>query len=123
VTEAPKPSGGDVGGVTISDGVVVKIVLEALKGIEGVGALGGGSGGVLSSLMGDKGSSGISVDIREANVDIDISMAVLYGHNVPAVAEQCRSAAKEQVESLTGLTVRAVNVIVTDIDFPEDRPA
>ena len=123
MTEALKPSGGDTGGVTISDGVVVKIVHEALKEIEGVGALGGGSVGVLSSLMGDKGSGGVCVDIREGSVDIDVSMAVLYGHNVPAVAEQCRSAVKEQVESLTGLTVRAVNVLVTDIDFPEASPA
>jgi uncharacterized alkaline shock family protein YloU len=50
-------------------------------------------------------------------------MAVLYGANVPTVAEQCRVAVKEQVESITGLTVRAVNVLVTDIQFPEETPA
>ena len=49
-------------------------------------------------------------------------MAVLYGHNVPSVAEQCRRAVKEQVESLTGLVVRAVNVLVTDIDVPGGEP-
>ena len=119
MTEVPRPEKGDAGGVTIADGVVTKITLEALKGIEGVGALGGGSGGVLSSLIGDKATSGISVDVREGSVDIDISMAVLYGHNVPAVAEQCRTSVKEKVESLTGLTVRAVNVLVTDVQFPE----
>jgi uncharacterized alkaline shock family protein YloU len=123
VTDVPKPAAGDAGGVTISDSVVVKIVLEALKGIEGIGALGGGSVGVLSSLMGDKGSSGVCVDVRESSVDIDISMAVRYGHNVPAVAEECRVAVKEKVENLTGLTVRAVNVLVTDIDFAEEPPA
>jgi uncharacterized alkaline shock family protein YloU len=123
VTDAPKPPAGDAGGVTISDAAIVKIVLEALKGIEGVGALGGGSGGVLSSLMGDKGSSGIAVDVREGSVDIDVSMAVQYGHNLPSVAEACRAAVKEHVEDLTGLTVRAVNVLVVDIQFPEESPA
>lgn len=123
MTDVPKPAASDAGGVTISDGVVTKIVLEALKGIEGIAALGGGSGGVFSSLMGDKGSSGISVDVREGSVDIDISMAVLYGANVPTVAERCRIAVKEQVESITGLVVRAVNVLVTDIQFPEETPA
>lgn len=112
------PGPVDAGGVTISDGVVVKITLEALKGIEGIGALGGGSG-VFSSLMGDKAASGISVDLREGSVDIDISLSILYGHNVPTVAEGCRRAVKEKVEDLTGLKVRAVNVLVTDIQFPE----
>ena len=123
MTEVPEPAAGDIGGVTISDAAIVKIVLQSLKGIEGVGALGGGSGGVLSSLMGDKGSSGITVDVCEGSVDIDVSMAVQYGHNLPSVAEACRAAVKEQVESITGLTVRAVNVLVVDIEFPEEPTA
>lgn len=122
--DAPTPQGADAGGVTIADSVVVKIALEALKGIEGIGALGGGgAGGVLSSIMGDKSSSGVSVDVREGSVDIDISLSVLYGHNVPAVAEAVRTAVKDKVESLTGLAVRAVNVLVTDVQFPEETGA
>ncbi len=116
------PEPHDAGGVMISDEVVIKVALEALKGIEGIGTLGGGAGGVLSSIMHDKASSGISVDMREQSVDIDISMTVKYGFSVPTVAEQCRASVKEKVESTTGLTVRAVNVLVTDIDFPEETP-
>jgi uncharacterized alkaline shock family protein YloU len=123
VSEHVSPAAQDGGGVTIADGALIKIAAEALKGVDGIGALGGGSGGVLSSLMGDKGSSGISVDVREGSVDIDISMAVKYGAHVPTVAEESRVAVKERVESTTGLTVRAVNVLVTDIVFPEDTPA
>ena len=123
MTEPPRPEAKDDGGVTIADGVLVKIATEALKGVEGIAALGGGSGGVLSSLMGDKASSGISVDVREGSVDIDISMAVKYGAHVPTVAEASRVAVKEKVESTTGLTVRAVNVLVTDIVFAEEPPA
>ena len=73
--------------------------------------------------MGDKGSTGISVDVREDSVDIDISMTVQYGFNVPSVAEKSRAAVAEQVEKTTGLKVRAVNVLVTDIAFPEDTTA
>jgi uncharacterized alkaline shock family protein YloU len=122
VAEVPRAESGD-GGVTIADGVVIKVAVEALKGVEGIGALGGGSGGVLSSLMGDKGTSGISVDVREGSVDIDVSMAVKYGFHVPSVAEQSRAAVKEKVEATTGFAVRAVNVLVTDIVFPEENPA
>lgn len=122
MTEVPSPQASD-GGVTIADGVVTKVALQALKGIEGIAALGGGSVGVLSSLMGDKATTGISVDLREDSVDIDISMTVKYGFNVPSVAEKSRAAVAEQVESTTGLKVRAVNVLVTDIAFPEDTTA
>ncbi len=120
MTEPTRPQAQDDGGVTIADGVIVKIALEALKGVEGIAALGGGSGGVFSSLMGEKGSSGISVDVREGSVDVDISMAVKYGSHVPTVAEASRAAVKEQIERTTGLTVRAVNVLVTDIVFTEE---
>jgi uncharacterized alkaline shock family protein YloU len=115
---AEEASGGDV---RIADEVIVKLTLDALKGVEGIGSLHGGSG-VLSSIMGDKGSSGISVDLRESVVDIDISMSVTYGANVPSVAAACRAAVKEKVEATTGLEVRAVNVLVADIEFPEESP-
>jgi len=108
------PGSGDV---RIADEVIIKLALDALKDIDGIGSLHGGSG-VFSSLMGDKGSSGISVDVREGAVDIDISMTVVYGANVPTVATACREAVKSAVEGTTGLTVRSVNVYVTDIDFP-----
>lgn len=123
MTEPPRPEEQDNGGITIADSVLVKIAAEALKDIDGIAALGGGSGGVLSSLMGDKGTGGISVDVREGSVDIDISMAVKYGAHVPTVAEASRTAVKEKVEGTTGLKVRAVNVLVTDIVFAEEPPA
>lgn len=123
MTEPSRPQAQDDGGVTIADGVLVKVALEALKGVDGIAALGGGSGGVLSSLMGEKGSSGISVDVREGSVDIDISMAVKYGAHVPTVAEASRTAVKEKVEGTTGLAVRAVNVLVTDIVIEGETPA
>ena len=37
--------------------------------------------------------------------------------------EACRKAVTEQVEGTTGLKVRAVNVLVTDVVFPEEQAA
>jgi uncharacterized alkaline shock family protein YloU len=122
MSEAPKPDaapGG--GGVTISDSVVAKVAFKALSGIQGIHALGGTSARALAGLRGDKGTPGISVDLRDAGVDIDITMSIEFGASVPAVAEACRKAVSEQVEATTGLPVRAVNVLVTDVIFPEDQ--
>jgi uncharacterized alkaline shock family protein YloU len=118
-SDAPAPSSG----VTISDNVVAKVAYKAVTGIDGIHALGGGSSRALAGLRGDKGTPGVSVDLREGSVDIDITMSIVFGANVPTIAESCRKAVTEQVEGTTGLKVRAVNVLVTDVVFPEEQTA
>ncbi len=108
-------------GVTISDNVVAKLAFKAISGIEGIHSLGGGSSRALAGLRGDRGTPGISIDLHEDKVDIDITMSIVFGANVSQVAEACRSAVTEQIESTTGLKVRAVNVLVNDVVFPEDQ--
>ncbi len=115
------------GGVTIADNVVAKIAYTACREIDGVHALGGATSRALSSLAssvrgGESRTQGVSVDLRDDVVDIDVTLVVEYGANIPAVGEACRAAVKEKVEGVTGLTVRAVNIVVSDIDFAEDAP-
>lgn len=124
MADAAKPDpAADSGGVTISDSVVAKVAYKAITGISGIHALGGGSSRALSSLRGDKGTPGIVIDLRDDSVDIDITMSIDFGANVPTIAEACRQAVTEQVQGTTGLKVRAVNVLVTDIVFPEEQAA
>jgi len=124
MTDTPKTAApAAVSGVTISDNVVAKVAFKALSGVEGIHALGGGSSRALAGLRGDKGTPGISVDLREGSVDIDITMSIVFGSSVPTIAEACRKAVTEQVEGTTGLKVRAVNVLVTDVAFPEEQAA
>ncbi|MEZ5126194.1 MAG: Asp23/Gls24 family envelope stress response protein [Thermoleophilia bacterium] len=113
---------GSVSGISISDNVVAKVAYKAISGIEGIHALGGGSSRALAGLRGDKGTPGVSVDLHDDSVDVDITMSILFGANVPKIAEACRLAVTEQIESSTGLKVRAVNVLVNDVVFPEDAP-
>ncbi|HEY5388853.1 MAG TPA: Asp23/Gls24 family envelope stress response protein [Thermoleophilia bacterium] len=124
MTDTPKPEASEAAsGVTISDNVVAKVAFKTIAGIEGVHSLGGGSSRALAGLRGDKGTPGISVDLREGSVDIDITMSIVFGSSVPTIAEACRQAVTEQVEGTTGLKVRAVNVLVTDVVFPEEQTA
>jgi uncharacterized alkaline shock family protein YloU len=122
MTEAPRPDETAASsGVTVSDHVVAKIAHRACSGVEGVHALGGGTARALAGLRGDKETTGVAVDVREGSVDVDISVSIVFGSSVPAIAEACRAAVKEQVEATTGLAVRAVNVLVTDVVFPEEQ--
>ena len=119
--EGPKPE-AEVGssGVTIADSVMAKVAYTACRDIEGVHALGGATSRALSSLRGGENrTQGVSIDLREDGVDLDLTLVVTYGVNIPKVADACRAAVKEQVEGSTGLTVRSINVVVSDIYFPE----
>jgi uncharacterized alkaline shock family protein YloU len=113
------PAGG--GAVTINDSVVAKVAFKAIGGIEGIHALGGTSARALAGLRGDKGTPGISVDLRDGSVDIDVTMSITFGFNVPTIAEAVRKAVADQVTATTGLPVRAVNVMITDVVFPEEQ--
>jgi uncharacterized alkaline shock family protein YloU len=122
MTDSTNPDvSASTSGVTISDNVVAKVAYKAVSGIEGIHALGGGSSRALAGLRGDKGTPGVSVDLHEDSVDVDITLSIVFGANVPKIAEACRVAVSEQVENTTGLKVRAVNVMVNDVVFPEEQ--
>lgn len=108
------------GSVTISDNVVAKVAHNACREIEGVHALGGAASRALSSLRGESRTQGVSVDIVDDTVDVDVTLVVTYGANMTKVAELCRGAVRTQVEGITGLKVRAVNILVSDVHFPDD---
>jgi len=119
--QPPKDLGSVNPSVTISDNVIAKVAHNAIREIAGVHALGGAASRALSSLRGESRTQGVSVDIHEGVVDIDITMVATYGFNISEVADKCRAAVRSQVEQTTGLKVREVNVVVADVFFPEDE--
>lgn len=122
MADAQNPeNGAGNGSVTVSDSVVAKVAHNACREIEGVHALGGAASRALSSLRGESRTQGVSVDIIEETVDIDLTIVATYGANMMQVAQACREAVRTQVEGLTGLKVRAVNVLVADVFFPEEE--
>jgi uncharacterized alkaline shock family protein YloU len=49
-------------------------------------------------------------------------MTVDYGQSVPRIAEATRRNVINRVENLTGLRVTEVNILVSDVQIPEERP-
>ena len=108
------------GAFEIGDNVIAKIAHMACREVEGVHALGGATSRALSSLrVADTRTQGVTVDVRGDTVDVDLTLVVSYGRSIPEVAQACRELVRERIESTTGLTVKAVNVVVGDIYFPE----
>ncbi len=123
----------DRGSTNISDTVVQKIAGIAAQEVEKVqvgggataavtGFLGSVSGAVTGSSGGGSPTSGVSVEVGEEEAAVDLTMAIEYGVSIPQVTEGVRRNVINRVENLTGLRVTEVNIVVNDVQFPEERP-
>src|SRR5664280_2843723 len=116
---APQPGVAN-GEFEIGDTVIAKIAHMACREVEGVHALGGATSRALSSLrVADTRTQGVTVDLRGDSVDVDVTLVVTYGRSIPEVAQACREQVRTRFEATTGLAVKTVNVVVSDIYFPE----
>jgi len=114
------------GKTIISDSVVAKIAAIAAREVPGVHELGGAAeraiGGALARISGGAGrTAGVGVEVGEEEAAVDLSMIVDYGQSIPDVASQVRQNVMNQIESLTGLRVKEVNIMVNDLFFPGEQ--
>ncbi len=131
--QGQSPLHSDRGTTNISDTVVQKIAGIAAQEVEKV-QVGGGTaaavtgflGSVSSAVTGSSGggspTSGVSVEVGQEEAAVALTMAIEYGVSIPQVTEAVRRNVINRVESLTGLGVTEVNIVVTDVQFPEERP-
>lgn len=64
-------------------------------------------------------SKGVRVDISGEKVKVDIEIVIEYGSSIPRVSKDVQEKIAYQVESMTGLTVEAVNVRVTGVKYSD----
>lgn len=112
------------GATTVADGVVAKIAGIAIQEIDGVYALGGGAARALGNLrekVGQKDlTQGVSVEVGQTQVAVDVTLVVEYPHPLQQVADNARDAVYTAVEDLVGMEVTEVNITITDIHVPSD---
>jgi uncharacterized alkaline shock family protein YloU len=127
------PLKGEMGNTTISSTVVSQIAGIAAQEVENAQMGGGASaavGGILQSVTGSvAGSSsggnysrGVSVEVGEEEAAVDLNMTVDYGQSIPRVTEAARRNVINRIENLTGLRVTEVNIVVNDVQVPEQQP-
>ena len=114
----------NAGKTTIEDAVVAKVVGIATREVSGVYALGGGAARAIGAIRDAVGNTdltqGVSVEVGEKQVAVDITMVVEYPAPLKGVADQVRSSVYRAVEELVGLDVVEVNITVSDIHIPSD---
>lgn len=112
----------DEGSIKIADEVVGIITGLAATEVEGVAGMSGGLAGGIADMLGRKSlSKGVKVEVNEDNALVDVYVIIDYGNSIPDVAWKIQDNVKQAIEGMTGLDVKAVNVHVQGVNFPEDE--
>ncbi len=104
------------GTINIAEDVVAAIIADAVKEVEGVGAM---SQNVGESLSGKKALRGVRMEKIEDAIVIDLYLMARYGFAIPEIAQKVQESVTNAVSGMTGFPVREVNVHVGGISFNE----
>ena len=111
------------GNVKISDEVIATIAQIAANEVDGIIGTGSSFAGEIKQILSKKAPAGKGVKVVTENgeVTVDISVVVEYGAKIPAVSRELQENVKKNVESMTGLSVRKVNIHVVGIEVKEEE--
>lgn len=113
----------DGGAVNISDEVVAVIASMAANEVEGIAGMVSGVAGGFAELLGMKNLSKGVRCVRDGDtVSIDLSIIVKYGAKIPDISWKLQNKVKNDVEAMTGLVVKSVNLSVDGISVADDEP-
>lgn len=108
----------DLGKVEIDAGVIRIIAALTCLEVDGVAAMGGGGWmGDLADWFSKNLSKGVTVVMNQDQVTIDLKVVAKYGKPLHEVGRNIQEKVRYAVESMTGLTVQAVNVSIVDVEF------
>jgi uncharacterized alkaline shock family protein YloU len=102
-----------LGRITISSDAIAQIVAETAFECYGVVGMKGSLRGQLARARGRP--RGIEIRQNGGGVTVDLHVVVEYGLNLAEVASSVSNRVAYEVERLTGLPVRAVEVHVDDV--------
>ena len=116
---AVKSDGTELGQIRVHENVIAAIVRKTACGVNGVKRI-AGSHFVdnIAEIIGSRkiGDRAISVVLDGNNVSIEVKINLIYGAHIPTVASKVQSSITTEVESITGLNVTSVTVVVQELE-------
>ena len=107
----------DLGHITIDEEVIAKYA--GMNAVECFGIVGMASvnmkDGLVRLLKKDNITKGVSVKVCDNKIRIDFHIIVVYGVSIATVTENLIQNVKYKVESLTDMTVDAINIYVEGV--------
>ena len=107
-----------LGSVQIANDVVAIIAGLAATEVDGITAMAGNISNELMSKVGYRSlTKGVKVDIDNGQVQVELSLRMDYGHNIPSTCAKVQDRVKTTIENMTGLEVVNVNVRIAGVDM------
>ena len=100
----------DLGCIHISQDVLASIAAGAAAEVEGIS-------GMMNLATKRSNARGVRLTADDDGASVDLYVMIRYGYAIPEVAERIQNAVSGAIESMTGFTVKAVNVHVGGVSF------
>ena len=65
-------------------------------------------------------NKGITIRMEEGQVVCDVELTIVQGTKIPKMAVEVQEKIKTAVETMTGLTVEKVNIVVAGVNFDSE---
>ncbi len=109
-----------MGEIQVADEVIAVIAGLAATEVEGVASTAGNATKELISKLGMKSlSKGVTADVLEGVVTVQVALNIKYGYSVMAVSAKVQEKVKTAIENMTGLTVADVNIRVAGVEVED----
>ena len=109
-----------MGEIQVADEVIAVIAGLAATEVEGVASTAGNATKELISKLGMKSlSKGVTAEVLEGVVTVQVALNIKYGYSVMAVSAKVQEKVKTAIENMTGLTVADVNIRVAGVEVED----
>ncbi|CAM3381421.1 Asp23/Gls24 family envelope stress response protein [Pseudostreptobacillus hongkongensis] len=110
----------NIGKIELAPSVIVDIVLESINELKGVASVAEKASKsepitLLKNIVNVGHNRYIEVELGETECVIDLGLNVYYGENIVETVREFQELVKENVEKLTGVKVKEINVKVSNI--------
>ena len=110
-----------IGEVQIANEVVASIAGISASEVEGVDSMAGGLAGELAGKFGAKNlSKGVKVEVADDSAMVELAINMKYGYSIPKTCKQVQEKVMQAINSMTGLTVKQVNVRIAGVSLEQD---
>jgi uncharacterized alkaline shock family protein YloU len=107
----------DLGTIRIHKNVIASIASLAASEVAGVKRIGGNFKSGLLELIGRKSLSPIRVELnKNEEVKLEIPLVIKYGFNIPDIAGKVQEGVRNNLEKMTSLSIKDINVNVQGIE-------
>lgn len=110
----------DSDNMMITDEAIAVMAGVAASEIKGVASMSGGFAGGIAEVFGRRNlSKGVKVVTKNDVTTVDLYVIVKYGYRIPDLAYEIQENVKDTIESLSGISVDAVNIHIQGVDYSE----